>query len=179
MNPGLGLAAERWKLNIPTFYSSKVQPAAVGTALPAGVQTRIGVAPLAAFAAAVAQSAFAASRSADVEFGAVGFVAEYRELKPTETGAGTMTYQLDRFDTKRVRQPQLEHREPLAPFSFPASPLRSLPRSISLARGSTEDANMSRFVLVFDGEHVASRMGSAWIGVNPQEHNGKPVVTHD
>ena len=38
---------------------------------------------------------------------------------------------------------------------------------------------MSRFVLVFDGDDVSSAMGSAWIGVNPQEHNGKPVVTHD
>jgi hypothetical protein len=38
---------------------------------------------------------------------------------------------------------------------------------------------MSRFVLVFDGDHVQSAMGSAWIGVNPQEHNGKPVITHD
>jgi hypothetical protein len=42
---------------------------------------------------------------------------------------------------------------------------------------------MSRFALVFDGEHVASRMGSAWIGVNPQEHNGtgaraKPRPAH-
>jgi hypothetical protein len=38
---------------------------------------------------------------------------------------------------------------------------------------------MSRFALVFDGEHIASAMGSAWVGVNPQEHNGRPVITHD
>jgi len=38
---------------------------------------------------------------------------------------------------------------------------------------------MSRFVLVFDRQDIHSRMGSAWVGVNPQEHDGKPVVTHD
>jgi len=38
---------------------------------------------------------------------------------------------------------------------------------------------MSTFVLIFDGDDVASLKVSAWVGVNPQEHNGKPVVTHD
>ncbi len=38
---------------------------------------------------------------------------------------------------------------------------------------------MSRFALIFEGDDIASAMGSAWIGVNPQEHNGKPVITHD
>jgi len=51
--------------------------------------------------------------------------------------------------------------------------------SITVARGSTGGHHMSRFVLVFDGDHVQSAMGSAWIGVNPQEHNGLPVITHD
>jgi hypothetical protein len=36
-----------------------------------------------------------------------------------------------------------------------------------------------RFALVFEGDHVGSSMGSAWVGVNPQEHRGKPVITHD
>jgi hypothetical protein len=40
---------------------------------------------------------------------------------------------------------------------------------------------MSTFVLVFDGEHVASAQGSAWVGVNYQIDGPRklPVVTHD
>jgi hypothetical protein len=40
---------------------------------------------------------------------------------------------------------------------------------------------MSRFVLVFDGEGVASAMGSAWVGVDYQLSGPRnlPVITHD
>ena len=40
---------------------------------------------------------------------------------------------------------------------------------------------MSRFVLVFKEDDVASAMGSAWVGVDYQVGGpeNKPVVTHD
>jgi hypothetical protein len=40
---------------------------------------------------------------------------------------------------------------------------------------------MSRFELVFDGEHIQSARGSAWVGVNYQIAGPRklPVVTHD
>lgn len=38
---------------------------------------------------------------------------------------------------------------------------------------------MSRFELVFKPNHIASIMGSAWIGVNPQTEDGRDVITHD